>query len=45
MMTPLQYLEVVHPRLAAVLLLLLLLLNTIFPLRKLAPLVVRFVVS
>lgn len=44
MTTLLQCLEVVHPRLAAALLLLLLL-NTIFSLRKLAPLVVIFVVS
>lgn len=44
MTTPLQCLEVVHPRLAA-LLLLLLLLNTIFPLCKSAPLFVIFVVS
>lgn len=44
MTTPLQCLEAVHPRLAAVLLLLLLLPSTIFSLRKLAPLVVIFVV-
>lgn len=44
MTTPLQCPEAVHPRLAAALLLLLLLPSTIFFLRKLAPLVVIFVV-